>query len=189
MRSVPSRPLLPFRLNPAMEAHAAPIPPVYKADTPASPPPNPVYMSSKTCGHTSSRWDLSLAPDKACISVSVSAAAMLALRGRKGRTGVGWWWWRGEACVLCGRFGGGMRLLLFHLCRRGDLGLGGLVGRPQRHPRALRLDLPLGGMWLWCYERADMPEQPFEGRVAHPGLHIPRAARRARGVWRICSEG
>ena len=150
--AVPSQShLLPFPLNPATEAHAAPIPPAYKADTPASPPPNPVYTSSRTHDHTSSRWDLSSAPDKACIFASVSAAAMLALRGRRGRTGVGWGW-RGGVCALCGRFGGGMCLLLFHLRRRGDLGLGGLVGQSQPHRRALRLDLPLGGMWLWCYE-------------------------------------
>ncbi len=82
-----------------------------------------------------------------------------------------------------------MCLLLFRLRGRGDLGLVGLVGRPQRHRRALRLDLRLGGLWLWCYERGDMPEQPFEGRVAHPGLHILRAARKVRGVSRICSGG
>ena len=82
-----------------------------------------------------------------------------------------------------------MCLLAFRLCRRGDLGLGWLVGRPQRHRRALRLDLRLGGMWLWCYERAGMPGQPFEGRVAHPALHILRAARKVRGVSKICSGG
>ena len=82
-----------------------------------------------------------------------------------------------------------MCLLLFHLYRRGDLGLGDLVGRFRRHRRALPLDLRLGGMWLWCCGRADMPERPFEERGVHRALHILRAARKARGVWRICSEG
>ena len=82
-----------------------------------------------------------------------------------------------------------MCLLLFRLGRRGDLGLGGPVGRFQCHCRVSRLDLRLGGMWLWCYERVSMPERPFEGRVARLVLRILRAARKARGVWRICSGG
>ena len=135
-----------------------------------------------------SRWGLSSAPDTTCISASVPAVAMLELRGRRGRTGMEWKGW-GGVCVLCGRCGGGMCLLLFQLCRRGDLSLGGLVGRFQCHYRVLRLDLRLGGMWLWCYERADMLEQPFEGREVHLVLRIQRAARKVRGVWRICSGG
>ena len=82
-----------------------------------------------------------------------------------------------------------MYLLLFRLCRRGNLGLGGLVGRFQCHRRVLWWDLRLGGMWLWCFGRADMPVRPFEGQVVHRALHSLRAARKARGVWRICSEG
>ena len=82
-----------------------------------------------------------------------------------------------------------MCLLLFRACRRGGPGLGGLVGRFLCHHRGLRMGLRWGGMWLWWNERVGMLGQSFGGRVVHRALHTLRVARKARGFWRIYSEG